>query len=934
MRRLLRSLPASVLLAAFVAVSGASAQPQPSEGPPVREVQVGASQFERGAPRPGWVEPVASLPTTADQASPVVILLADTQLDVTTQSSHVHRAWRVNASTALADVGQQQIVFNPVYQRAQLHVLRVHRGGTVIDRLPGAQITFVQREQGLEQGVYNGLVAASILVDDLRVGDTLEMAYTTRGENPVFQDRFSDSASWDQPAPTEWRRVTLRGPADRRIAWRLMGDRPGPAITPAETVSAGIRQLRWEGRGLPRSDGVNDAPSDYLQYRFLQFSEWASWREVTAWAHQLFAPAAGAADGLQDVVATLSRHATPEERAAAALQWVQNEIRYVSLSLGESSHRPATPAATLARRYGDCKDKSVLLVELLRGLGIAAQPVLVSSELPLGLPRFLPAPNLFDHVIVRAQVGGRDHYLDPTRLGQAGRLDRLGQYWEMAQVLPVLPGNDAFAEIRTPDLSAFPRSELREKIRLLRHDGPAVIEVRHVFSGTSAEARRPYLAQLAPELLQRELLEPYEQRYPGARHRKPAVIQDDAAENRLTMVMELEVPRLTIESGLAWGVRFRPQNLMGVLRGSPTAARTAPLALGAPGKSRYTLEVEFPPEVSKVADPLQRVVRDPAFTYDFMLTFRGNRGTVNAELEVLADRVEPMRTGAYLANLRRAAEHPYAFVVEKGDVKAATLFGGSTTLQKMIEERLKGRIAAVTRAIDTGRLAGDDLAEALCDRAEAQADLGRPEEGIRDAQSAVKEAPNLARAHECRANLQFSMGEMQRAMTDYTRAISLDAGSTGAFYRRGHARYYAGQYQQAADDFAKAGLDSNGTDEDARLYAELWRLWAQKRLGVEPNAAQAALAAKQPDGEWPRPALALFHGRTTVDAMLRSIDHKKGDEREMALVEGYFYAGQWHLLRGEQAEAAEYFRKARAKGITIYIEHVSAGIELARMGQK
>jgi transglutaminase-like putative cysteine protease len=922
----------SIVLVAAAIFSCTFAIAQPSESP-VREVQVGAAQFERAVPPPAWVEPLTSLPTTADKSSPVVNLLADTQMDVGSQAAYVHRAWQMNTTAALTQAGQPQLVFNPAYQRTQLHLLRVHRGGTVIDKLPGARITFMQREQGLENGVYSGVVAASILVDDLRVGDTMEIAYTNIGDNPVFHGRYSDNASWDQSSPTEWRRVTLRSPADRKVAWRLMGDRPGDAVTPEETVAGGIRRLRWQARGLPRSEHVEDAPSDYLQHRFLQFSEWASWREVTDWAAQLFTPPPGGADGLREVVATLSRHPTEQERVAAALLWVQNEIRYVSLSLGESSHRPASPATTLARRYGDCKDKSVLLVELLRAMGIAAQPVLVTSDVPKGHGRFLPSPVVFDHVIVRAQVGGRDHYLDATRLGQAGRLDRMGQFWEDTEVLVVAPGNDAFTIVKTPDFAAISRNELSEKISLPKHDGPGVIEVRHVFSGSGAEVRRQVLGQMAPDALQKTLLEPYEERYPGARHRKPAVLQDDLSENLLTLVMELEVPKLALESGQAWGVRFRPTNLYGVLRSAPTASRTVPLSLGQPRKLRYSLEVEFPPEVSKLMDPFQRVMRDPAFAYDFNMTFRGNRGTVTAELQVLSDRVEPARTGAYLANLRRTSEHPFAFVVQRSDVKGSTLFGGTTSLQKMIEERLKGRIAAVTRGIDAGRLTGEDLAEALCDRAEAHSDLGRPEDGLKDAQSAVKEAPNHARAYECRGNLYFALGEMPRAVADYTRAISLDPAQPAAFYRRGHARYYSGQYQQAAEDFAK-GASGEGADEGGRLYAQLWRLWAQKRLGVEPDAAQVALAAERPDGEWPRPALALFHGRTTVEAMLRSIGRKKDDEREMALVEGYFYAGQWHLLRGEQEAAAEYFRKARAKGITVYIEHVGAGLELARMGRK
>jgi lipoprotein NlpI len=92
-------------------------------------------------------------------------------------------------------------------------------------------------------------------------------------------------------------------------------------------------------------------------------------------------------------------------------------------------------------------------------------------------------------------------------------------------------------------------------------------------------------------------------------------------------------------------------------------------------------------------------------------------------------------------------------------------------------------------------------------------------------------------------------------------------------------------------------------------------------------------ARQQPRGEWPRPALALAHGLLTVEETLAEIDRKKGDDREMALAEGYFYIGQYYMTRGDRTQAAEYFRKVRKLGVTMYIEHIAAGAELTAMGQ-
>ena len=81
-------------------------------------------------------------------------------------------------------------------------------------------------------------------------------------------------------------------------------------------------------------------------------------------------------------------------------------------------------------------------------------------------------------------------------------------------------------------------------------------------------------------------------------------------------------------------------------------------------------------------------------------------------------------------------------------------------------------------------------------------------------------------------------------------------------------------------------------------------------------------------GEWPRPALAMFAGKLTPEEMLKTLVSKTGDERDMALSEGYFYAGEYYLAHGDKEKARELFTKTREMGVLVYIEHVCAGLEL------
>ena len=117
---------------------------------------------------------------------------------------------------------------------------------------------------------------------------------------------------------------------------------------------------------------------------------------------------------------------TLEGQIAAVIRLVQEDVRYLALSMGEGGYVPATADETWRSRYGDCKDKAYLSVLLLRRLGLDAEPALVSTRIGRRLDRQLPAASAFNHVIVRLRLKGKSYWLDPTLSQQRG--NNAGQY--------------------------------------------------------------------------------------------------------------------------------------------------------------------------------------------------------------------------------------------------------------------------------------------------------------------------------------------------------------------------------------------------------------------------------------------------------------------------------------------------------------------------
>ncbi|MED5618529.1 DUF3857 domain-containing protein [Ideonella sp. BN130291] len=904
-----------------------------------KDTERAAMAFTRGDPLPAWALPFAELPAT-QRTDPVVIRVAETQVHLGEDVRYlVSRALQVNDAAELAQIGQYPLYFVPQYQRIHLHSARLLRGNQVLDRTREASVRFLDRESGLESGIYSGMVTAVLLFEDVRVGDTLHLVYTLEGRNPALGPRYSHSISWDHAEPVELRRATLIAPAERQIAWRMQGDHRPTTIAPRDlsVPGSGMRVLRFEERGIAGLDDEPAVPEDYFSARFLQLTEFADWNAVAQWAQGLFPPDAELPAELAPLLAHLRAIDSPEARAAAALRWVQEEIRYFSVSMGESSHRPYTPAQVVQRRYGDCKDKTYLLVTLLRALGIEADPVLVALTSPRSPARLLPNPDVFDHVVAQVRIDGRSYYLDGTRLGQRGRLARLGVL-EGATGLVVRPDTRTLVALHAPDPLALATSELSETFTVQALGGTGRLQMRQTWNGTSAELMRLAYQRMTPEQRRKQVQGGYERRYPGIQLAAEPRLADDTNNNAFTLEAEFEIPQLTREHDGDWALRFFPDNIAGTVKLPENFNRSFPATVASvPYQARYHLVIRWPDEVSVMREPSSVHLASDFFRAEVQRSFRGNLTTVDMQYAPRVAAVQPGELNQLQQDLKGLERSLLGVVaVNRNAVKrSGGLFGiGKTTLQDTMNARLDQQIERNTRAIRGEQLSGDDLAEALCDRAEALAERGRADAGLADANEAVRVAPVSGRAYQCRANLLFAKGEFAQAVPDYSRALSLGQEAYGVLYRRGHARFYAGQYDAAAADFSKAATLRRGSgNETDTAYAQLWQAWALQRAGQALPKELEDSARRTAQEPWPKPALAMLVGALSPEQLLAQIQRaKRGDELELALAEAWFHLGQHFRAIGQQAQAREAFEKARAKGITTAVEHAAAGFELASAG--
>jgi len=116
----------------------------------------------------------------------------------------------------------------------------------------------------------------------------------------------------------------------------------------------------------------------------------------------------------QELNKLVKDEATLDEKINAIHHFVSRDIRYVSMS--ELGHRftPHSFESVIRNRFGDCKDKSAMLVSFLKQLGIDAKPVLVATERSDLSQVQIATARYFDHMVVCFTHDGKNYCLDPT----------------------------------------------------------------------------------------------------------------------------------------------------------------------------------------------------------------------------------------------------------------------------------------------------------------------------------------------------------------------------------------------------------------------------------------------------------------------------------------------------------------------------------------
>jgi hypothetical protein len=412
-----------------------------------------------------------------------VDLALDKQVSLKTGERYYKRSNKILSEAGVQNGSEVSVNFDPTYEQLIFHTIRIIRDGISINKLRLSDFKVVDQEKELDRHLYDGSLTAYLVLQDVRKGDIIEYSYTKKGFNPIFDGKYSDEFDCNYEVPVGNLFYKLVVPDGRNITIKNRNTN----ITAVITKEPGQTVYEWKATDIPALHLESKTPGWYDPYGSIMISEFQSWNEVSNWAAGLFPRNIPLSPALKEKIKSImDASPDPDARTSAALRFVQDDIRYMGIEIGVNSHKPNSPNKIFVQRFGDCKDKSYLLVTMLNAMGIEADPVLINTYEKKSTTEYLPSGYAFDHCTVQARLNGKVYWFDPTISFQRGPIDKIA-YPDYQVGLVVNPSTTALTPIPFHEPGS---NDIKEVFKIYDMSGKAWLKVTTISTGSFADDRR------------------------------------------------------------------------------------------------------------------------------------------------------------------------------------------------------------------------------------------------------------------------------------------------------------------------------------------------------------------------------------------------------------------------------------------------------------
>ena len=282
-----------------------------------------------------------------------------------------------------------------------------------------------------------------------RSGDLIEMAYEHDLTFPGLGAWFSTRWAGSSPVAV---RCVFELPSPDTLLYRVLNDSLAPEVTRKDNITD--YAFTWNSPPEQKHRSAYAKYNDDPEIIALDPSRGpATWKAYGDWNLDLLA------DKLlpdESIIAEAKRvtltAVTDVEKMKAIAEFCQLKVRYEQVYLPRGEFIPNPAPQVLAKRFGDCKDYSCLIVSMARAVGLDAHPALCHRGRMFDVCEQLPVDQ-FNHMIAHFRSGGKDFWYDGTN--QSGTPGTTTDDMVNARALILEKGNSRMALIPESEENLF-----------------------------------------------------------------------------------------------------------------------------------------------------------------------------------------------------------------------------------------------------------------------------------------------------------------------------------------------------------------------------------------------------------------------------------------------------------------------------------------------
>ena len=297
--------------------------------------------------------------------------------------------------------------------------------------------------------------------------------------------------------------------------------------------------------------------------------------------------------------------------------FLQSDVRYVAVEIGIGGYQPHAANDVFRARYGDCKDKAMLLSSMLQEAGIASDYVVISTYRGTVDPT-VPSAESFNHVILAIELpnGVSSESYPSTITSKAGQryliFDPTDEYTPLGELRAALQDTHALLVtnsggelIHTPLLPPETNLLSRSGHFTLDPEGTLTGEVTETRSGDHASHERALLLEANQQERAQHLERELNQSLKGFTLESSNIEQLDQLQNNLVLTLKLAAPQYGQLRGILMLVRPRVLEEKGFeVESKP---RQYAFVLGRASRETDSYEIDLPQgyTVDDVPDPVK-----------------------------------------------------------------------------------------------------------------------------------------------------------------------------------------------------------------------------------------------------------------------------------------------------------------------------------------